>query len=311
MCTVRGAGTSLVGQLSGVGGQGDVSFFVVPDVLGSAASDLADIGSALTRAHTAASIPTTSVVAAAQDEVSAAIASLFSSHGKAFQALSAHAAAFHSQIVQALNAGAGAYASAEAANAAPFQTLTLTLTLTLPVPNAAVSVGGFTLLRSGSATASSNFGGLAVALGANSDAMVTGGIFNAALAIGNTSLAEAGTGHLNLATAFGTSSAAYAGLAGNLDTAVALGKNSIASAASGNFNFASALGTGSAAFAGGVRFVPGSGNVALVLGTGSTAFAGASPTTSGGNGDLAVAVGNMLDVAATGANQLVNSVFQP
>jgi hypothetical protein len=250
------------------------------------------------------------VIAAGSDEVSAAIASLFSSHGKAFQALSAQAAAFHSRFVQALIAGAGAYAGAEAANAAPFETLTLNLTLSLPVPNAAVSVGGFTLLRAGSATASSNFGGLAVAFGANSNAMA-GGIFNAALAIGNTSLAQAGTGNLNLATAFGTNSAANAGLAGNLDTAAALGKNSIASAASGNFNFASALGTGSAAVAGGVRFVPGSGNVALVLGTGSTAFAGASPTTSGGNGDLAVAVGNMLEVAATGTHQLVTSVFQP
>ncbi len=282
-----------------------------PDVLGSAASDLTGIGAALSQAHAAASTPTMSVLAAAQDEVSAAIASLFSSHGKAFQALSAHAADFHSQFVHALNAGAREYASTEAANAAPFETLTLTLTLRLPVPNAAVSVGGFTVLRSGSATASSNFGGLAVAFGPNSDAMVTGGIFNAALAIGNTSLAEAGTGHLNLATAFGTSSAAYAGLAGNLDTAIALGENSSASAASGNFNFASALGTGSSAFAGGVRIVPGSGNVALVWGTGSTAVAGASPTSYGGNADLAVAVGNMLDVAATGANQLVNSVFRP
>jgi PE family len=280
-----------------------------PGMLAATAADVAGIGSSLSEANGAAAPATTRVIAAGSDEVSAAIASLFSSHGKAFQALSAQAAAFHSRFVQALIGGAGAYAGAEAANAAPFETLTLNLTLHLPVPNAAVSVGGFTLLRAGSATASSNFGGLAVAFGANSNAMVTGGIFNTALAIGNTSLAQAGTGNLNLATAFGANSASYAGLAGNLDTAVALGKNSIASAASGNFNFASALGTGSAAVAGGVRFVPGSGNVALVLGTGSTAFAGASPTTSGGNGDLAVAVGNMLEVAATGTHQLVTSVF--
>jgi PE family len=280
-----------------------------PGMLAATAADVAGIGSSLSEANGAAAPATTRVIAAGSDEVSAAIASLFSGHGKGFQALSAQAAAFHSRFVQALIGGAGAYAGAEAANAAPFETLTLNLTLNLPVPNAAVSVGGFTLLRAGSATASSNFGGLAVAFGTNSNAMVTGGIFNTALAIGNTSLAQAGTGNLNLATAFGANSASYAGLAGNLDTGVALGKNSIASAASGNFNFASALGTGSAAFAGGLRLVPGSGNVALVLGNDSTAFAGASPTTSGGNGDLAVAIGNMLDVAATGTYQFVNSVF--
>ena len=38
-----------------------------------------------------------------------------------FQALSAQAAAFHAQFVQALNAGAGSYAAAEAANASPLQ----------------------------------------------------------------------------------------------------------------------------------------------------------------------------------------------
>ena len=60
------------------------------------------------------------MIAAGGDEVSAAIASLFSSHGTAFQALSAQAAAFHSQFVQALTAGAGSYVSAEAANVAAF-----------------------------------------------------------------------------------------------------------------------------------------------------------------------------------------------
>ena len=53
-----------------------------PDVLGSAASDLPDIGAALTEAHTGAAIPTTSVGAPAADEVSAVIASLFSGDGQ-------------------------------------------------------------------------------------------------------------------------------------------------------------------------------------------------------------------------------------
>jgi PE family len=47
---------------------------------------------------------------------------LFGSHAKSFQALSAEAAVFHQQFVQALGAGAGAYAGTEAANASPLQT---------------------------------------------------------------------------------------------------------------------------------------------------------------------------------------------
>ena len=70
-----------------------------PDMLASAATDLAGIGSSLSEANAAATASTTRVIAAAADEVSAAIASLFSSHGTAFQALSAQAATFHSEFV--------------------------------------------------------------------------------------------------------------------------------------------------------------------------------------------------------------------
>jgi PE family len=55
------------------------------------------------------------VVAAGADEVSTAIAAVFGAHAEGYQALSAQAASFHDQFVQALNAGAGAYASTEAA----------------------------------------------------------------------------------------------------------------------------------------------------------------------------------------------------
>jgi hypothetical protein len=154
----------------------------------SAATDLATIGSDLSAAHLGAVAPTVAVLPAAADEVSAAIASVFSCHGKAFQALSAQAGVFHSQFVLALNAGAGAYASTEAANAGPLQTLEQDLLNVVPVPNTAISVGGFTLLRSGSATASSGTGDIAIAFGANSDARATGGIFDHAFAIGNNSL---------------------------------------------------------------------------------------------------------------------------
>ena len=98
-----------------------MSFVVaVPDVLGTAATDLAAIGSTLSAANAAAAAPTTGALAAAEDEVSAAIAAVFSAHGEGFQALGAQAAAFHDQFVQVLTAGVGSYVSAEAANVAAF-----------------------------------------------------------------------------------------------------------------------------------------------------------------------------------------------
>ena len=77
-----------------------------PDVLAVGAADVTRIGSALSQAHAAAAASTTRLVAAAEDEVSAAIASLFSSYGQQYQALSARAAAFHAEFAQALT-GAG------------------------------------------------------------------------------------------------------------------------------------------------------------------------------------------------------------
>jgi PE family len=68
-------------------------------------------------------VPTTGVLAAGADEVSATIATLFGAHAKAYQALSAQAAVFHNPFVQLMSAGAGQYAAAEAANASPLQTL--------------------------------------------------------------------------------------------------------------------------------------------------------------------------------------------
>jgi hypothetical protein len=90
-----------------------------PEYLASAAKDVSNIGSTLTAAHAAAAVPTTQVAAAAQDEVSAAIASLFAGHGQAFQALSAPAAAFHAQFAQTLSAAGGSYTATEAANTFP------------------------------------------------------------------------------------------------------------------------------------------------------------------------------------------------
>ena len=94
-----------------------------PEALVAAATDLVGIGSGMSEANAAAGPATTGVLAAAADEVPAAVAALFSSHGQAYQSLSARLAAFHQQFVQAMKAGSGAYASAEAANANPLQAL--------------------------------------------------------------------------------------------------------------------------------------------------------------------------------------------
>ncbi len=93
--------------------------FTQPQAVATTATDVAGIGSAIREANAAAAAPTTGVMAAAQDEVSASISALFSSYGQAFQALSAQAATFHDQFVQTLTGAGGAYSLTEAANAPP------------------------------------------------------------------------------------------------------------------------------------------------------------------------------------------------
>lgn len=96
-----------------------MSFGIVPEFVSAAAADVARVGSAVGEATAAASSPTTGVLAAAADEVSEAIATMFSSHGQAFQAASAQVAAFHDQFVALLNSSVGRYTTAEAASANP------------------------------------------------------------------------------------------------------------------------------------------------------------------------------------------------
>ncbi len=97
-----------------------MSFLIAaPETVAAAATDLARAGSTLSAANAAAVAPTPSVIAAGADEVSVSIAALFGAHARAYQALSAHAATFHNQFVQALTAGAASYAGAEATNATP------------------------------------------------------------------------------------------------------------------------------------------------------------------------------------------------
>jgi PE family len=101
-----------------------------PDLVQGAAQDLAGIRSSLAQATSTAAGPTTGIAAAAQDEVSLAIASMFGNHAQEFQALSAQAQAFHAEFVSAMNGSAAAYVGAEAAGqtlmsaaAAPAQAL--------------------------------------------------------------------------------------------------------------------------------------------------------------------------------------------
>ncbi|MEK1270689.1 PE family protein, partial [Mycobacterium ulcerans] len=101
-----------------------MSFLIAaPEMLTAAAADIATIGSTISAADAIAAAPTTSVLAAAADEVSLAIAGLFSAHAKQYQAFSVQAATFHEQLVRSLAAGGFSYATAEAANASPLEFL--------------------------------------------------------------------------------------------------------------------------------------------------------------------------------------------
>ena len=95
----------------------------VPEVMTSAATDLATIVSNLSAAHAMAAAPTVAVQSAAADEVSTAVAHVFSQHARDYQALAGQATAFQEQFAQHLAACAGTYAGAEAANVALLQPL--------------------------------------------------------------------------------------------------------------------------------------------------------------------------------------------
>lgn len=100
-----------------------MSLAIAAEFVTDAASDLANVGSAINAANSAAAATTSNVVAAGADEVSQAVASLFGAHAQAYQAISAQVETFHQQFVQLLNTSADAYAGAEAANASPLQNL--------------------------------------------------------------------------------------------------------------------------------------------------------------------------------------------
>lgn len=88
-----------------------------PEALTTAAASLAGIGSTISAENAAAAAPTTGVVPAAADEVSALTAAQFAAQAQMYQAVSAQAAAIHEMFVTALQTSAGSYAATEAANA--------------------------------------------------------------------------------------------------------------------------------------------------------------------------------------------------
>jgi predicted metal-dependent HD superfamily phosphohydrolase len=90
---------------------------IVPEMLSTAAGNLQLIGSAVSARNAAALAPTTGVVPAAADEVSALTAMQFATHAHMYQAVSAQAAVMHQMFVTILAASAGSYATTEAANA--------------------------------------------------------------------------------------------------------------------------------------------------------------------------------------------------
>ncbi|HEY9302692.1 MAG TPA: PE family protein [Mycobacterium sp.] len=88
-----------------------------PEALTAAAANLASIGTTMSAQNAAAVAPTTGVVPAAADEVSALTAAQFAIHAQMYQALSAQAEAIHQSFVSTLGTSATSYAVAEASNA--------------------------------------------------------------------------------------------------------------------------------------------------------------------------------------------------
>jgi hypothetical protein len=88
-----------------------------PEALSATAANLAGIGAMMSAQNSAAAAPTTGVVPAAADQVSALAATQFAVHAQMYQAISAQAEAIRQQLVSTLENNAMSYAAAEAANA--------------------------------------------------------------------------------------------------------------------------------------------------------------------------------------------------
>jgi hypothetical protein len=205
-----------------------------------------------------------------------------------------------------------------------------------------ISIDGIDLFPTAgnTATATSGFGDMAIAIGDGATAQAEGGFGDFASADG-TGAEASGYGDFDVASAVGTDSGAFAEpyytAGGNFDFASAFGTDTLAYATDGNGNVASVFdptatsgslpgGVSSESFAGfgngdiasvfgngdtataGDGAIPSSGDmgnldIAEVFGTGSTADAGAN-FTDPGSYDFAAAFGESLTALAQGANFL-------
>ncbi len=86
---------------------------VIPQQLLDAAGDLENLGTSVEEATFAAAGPTTSMLSAGADQVSTAIAELFSTHGRWYQALAGQARNFHTAFTQTMAAAGNSYYNAE------------------------------------------------------------------------------------------------------------------------------------------------------------------------------------------------------
>jgi PE family/PPE-SVP subfamily C-terminal region len=89
-----------------------------PEALAYAAGKLQTLGSAIAAESAAAAAPTTGVVPAAADEVSALQAAIFAAYGSLYQSVNAQATTIHELFVHTLGASAGSYSATESANSA-------------------------------------------------------------------------------------------------------------------------------------------------------------------------------------------------
>jgi PE family len=90
----------------------------LPEAMTTTAGGLEAVGSTVDAGNAAAAAPTTGVIPAAADAVSALTAVQFVTHAQMYQAISAQAATIHAMFVATLGASAGSYAATEAATAA-------------------------------------------------------------------------------------------------------------------------------------------------------------------------------------------------
>jgi hypothetical protein len=193
--------------------------------------------------------------------------------------------------------------------------------------NIAISIDGFSLLQSGTASATSGQGDFAIAVGNDATATATDGFGNYASASGTDATATATGGNFDFASAgsvFSTTGGTATAEDGNFDVAQEGGLNGVATAGNGSLDSAFALtgASGSAiaefgngdsatdigdgsAIAGGNASFTGNADIADNFGSLMQAMAGSSDTAAGSFDLAAILSGGTGDATATGMNFLV------